>query len=218
MRIIGSRMAVSDQSPGPGDEAREKFQRATRLFELANSEDPNRVLDAAVERPREVVDAERLVRWVMRLEPDASEALHLAAHCQHLERWRIPRSSYPEGRTGYLLWRKELGRFHAERSGEILRSVGYDDATIERVRNINLKKALKLDADVQAMEDALCLSFLEHEIDEFAAKHADDKVVDILGKTWRKMSDRGHAEARRLRYSDRIAALVEKALAGACSP
>jgi hypothetical protein len=148
----------------------------------------------------------------MRLAPEASPALRLAAHCQHLERWRIPRSRYPEGRTGYLLWRKELGRFHADRSSEILRRVGYDEETIRRVQTINQKKSIKLDADVQAMEDALCLTFLEYEIDVFAAKHEDDKIVDILRKTWRKMSERGHAEALRLRYSDRVGALVNKAL------
>jgi hypothetical protein len=189
------------------------YDRATRAFAAANSEDPNRIPDAGELRPREVVDAERLVRWVLRIAPEASEALRLAAHCQHLERWKIPRSSYPEGRTGYLQWRKELGRFHAARSIEILRDVGYGEDTIERVRAINQKKSLKLDADVQAMEDALCLAFLEHEIDEFAAKHPDDKIVDILGKTWRKMSDRGHSEALRLVLSERVKALLKKALA-----
>src|SRR4029078_3445703 len=108
---------------------------------------------------------------------------------------------------------KELGRFHAARSSEILRDVGYGEETIERVRAINQKKSLKIDADVQAMEDALCVAFLEHEIDEFAAKHPDDKIVDILRKTWRKMSDRGHSEALRLVLSERVKALLKKALA-----
>jgi len=198
------------ETSGRFDPAR--FDEAVRRFARANSEDPNRISDGDELRPRELVDAERLVRWLARIEPEASEALKLAAHCQHLERWKIPRSSYPEGRTGYLQWRKELSRFHAACSAEILRGVGYDEETIQRVQIINQKKSLKLDADVQTMEDALCLTFLEHEIDEFAAKHPDDKIVDILRKTWRKMSGRGHAEALRLRYSDRVGALVNKAL------
>jgi hypothetical protein len=191
-----------------------RFDEAVRRFARANSEDPNRILDGGELRPREVVDAERLVRWLTRLSPEASEALRLAAHCQHLERWKIPRSSYPEGRTGYLQWRKELSRFHAARSGEILSSVGYGEETIRRVQVINQKKSLKLDLDVQAIEDALCLTFLEYEIDEFAAKHADDKIVDILRKTWRKMSEGGHAAALRLDYSDRVGSLVKRALSG----
>src|SRR5689334_16492169 len=91
-----------------------RFEEAVRRFAAANAADPNRIRTDGEIRPREVVDAERLVRWVMRMAPEASQALRLAAHCQHLERWKIPRSSYPEGRTGYLLWRKELGRFHAD--------------------------------------------------------------------------------------------------------
>jgi len=200
------------ETPGPADAVR--FEEAVRRFASANSADPNRLQVGGEPRPREVVDAERLVQWVMRIAPEASQALRLAAHCQHLERWRIPRSSYPEGRTGYLQWRKELGRFHADRSSEILRGVGYDEEMIRRVQAINKKKSLKLDADVQAMEDALCLAFLEYEVDEFAAKHEDDKIVDILRKTWRKMSERGHEEALRLPYSDRVGSLVKKALSG----
>jgi hypothetical protein len=191
-----------------------RFEEAVRRFAAANAADPNRIEVGGELRPREVVDAERLVRWVLRIAPEASLALRLAAHCQHLERWRIPRSSYPEGRTGYLLWRKELGRFHAERSSEILSVVGYDEETIRRVQTINQKKSIKLDADVQAMEDALCLAFLEYELDEFAAKHEDEKIVDILRKTWRKMSERGHQEALGLRYSERVGALVKMALSG----
>lgn len=196
--------------PGQGA-ALTSYERAVRAFVAANSEDPNRIPDGSKLRPREVVDSERLVQWLVRIAPDASEALRLAAHCQHLERWKIPRSNYPEGRTGYLQWRKELGRFHAARSSEILRDVGYGEETIERVRNINQKKSPKLDADVQTMEDALCLAFLEHEIDEFATKHPDDKIVDILRKTWRKMSDRGREAALGLRYSDRVGDLVKRA-------
>jgi hypothetical protein len=196
--------------PGPADAAR--FEEAVRRFASVNSADPNRIQAGGELRPRELVDAERLVRWVQQIAPDASPALRLAAHCQHLERWKIPRSSYPEGRTGYLLWRKELGRFHADRSGEILRGVGYDEETIRRVQTINQKKSIKLDADVQAMEDALCLAFLEYEIDEFAAKHEDDKIVEILRKTWRKMSERGHAAALGLGYSERVGVLVQRAV------
>jgi hypothetical protein len=198
----------------PHDKENVRFEAALRRFALANAEDPTMIDDSGVLRPRELVQAERLAKWVERLNPDASEPLRLAARCQHLERFRIPRGTFPDGRTGYLMWRKELGRFHADRSRDILRSVGYDEETIERVRSINQKKSLKLDSDVQTMEDALCLAFLEHEIDDFAVKHADDKVVDILAKTWRKMSNRGHAEALRLPLSERVGVLVARAVSG----
>lgn len=193
----------------------DRFTSAVLAFDRENARDPNHVVDGddgGVPRPRELVDAERLSRWVERLAPDASEALRLAAHCQHIRRWEIPRSSYPEGRIGYLEWRKSLSRFHADRASEILRAAGYDDGTLERVRLINQKKGLKLDAEVQTMEDALCLTFLEHELEEFAAKHTEDKLIDILQKTWRKMSERGHAEALGLAMSPSVRALVERAL------
>jgi hypothetical protein len=193
----------------------ERFDRAVVSFDRANAEDPVSLNVDGMRRPRELVDAERLSAWVLRLRPDAPEPLRLAARCQHLRRWEIPRTTYPEGRIGYLEWRKALSRFHADRSSEILKDAGYDDDTVERVRTINQKRGIKSDADVQTMEDALCLSFLEHELDEFMAKHPQEKIVDILQKSWRKMSDEGHALALALVTSmtPRARQIVETALA-----
>jgi len=168
-----------------------------------------------VERPRLLVQAERLARWVERLEPEASEALRLAAHCQHLERWKIPRSDFPEGRVGYLTWRTELGRFHAKRAREVLAELGYDEATLGAVGHILTKQNLRSNHDSQTMEDALCLVFLEYELDEFMQKYPDeDKAIVILQKTWKKMSARGHEAALALPLGDRAKALVGRALGG----
>jgi hypothetical protein len=190
----------------------DRFERAVRIFAAENAADPNRIDDSGTLRPRELVDAERLVVAVNRLDPNASEALRLAAHCQHLRRWEIPRTEYPEGRIGYLEWRKALSRFHAESATKILRDVGYDEATIEEVRAINQKRGIKQSPDVQTMEDALCLVFLEFEADEFVSKHDAESVVDILQKTWRKMSERGHRAALALPMSDGFRTLIERAL------
>ena len=163
----------------------------------------------------ELVDSERLAAWVERLEPLASEALALASHCQHLCRWQLPRSDFPDGRIGYLTWRKALARLHADRAAEVLRGVGYDEALIAEVRAINLKQGLHTNADTQTMEDALCLAFLEFELEEFAGKHDAAKVIDIIQKTWGKMSERGHERALALAPSlpSSAAALVTRALA-----
>jgi len=190
----------------------DRFARAIAAFDQANAADPVREAVSGVERPRELVQAERLSAWIERLEPLASEALRLAARCQHLERWKIPRSSYPDGRVGYLQWRTKLARFHADRAAELLRGAGYDDATIDQVRRINLKQGLRSDRDVQTMEDALCLSFIEHEFDAFSAKHDDQKLIEILRKTWKKMSPRGRDTALGLDVSLRLKALLEQAL------
>lgn len=166
-------------------------------------------------RPRLLLQAERLARWVERLEPNASEALRLAAHCQHLERWKIPRSDFPEGRTGYLQWRTQLGRFHAARAREVLTGLGYDEATVTAVERIATKQNLRSNHDSQTMEDALCLVFLEFELDDFMRKYPDEaKAIDILQKTWRKMSARGHEAALALPLGDEAKALVGRALAG----
>jgi hypothetical protein len=192
----------------------ERRARAIAAFAAENARDPRSVLDSGQERPRELVDAERLAAWVARLEPEASEALVLASHCQHLRRWEIPRSDYEAGRLGYLKWRKALARFHADQAGEILRGLGYPEDVLLLVRQIQLKQGMSLHPDVQTMEDALCLSFLEHELGEFARQHPDDKVIDIIAKTWGKMSDRAHQLALGLPLGARELSLVQAALAG----
>ena len=179
-------------------------------FAAQNGRDPRRIAVGSELRAQELVDAERLSAWVSRLVPDASIALRLAAHCQHLRRWETPRTSYPDGRAGYLAWRSALRRTHADHAAETLRAHGWDDATIADVRRIVEKQG---GDDQQHMEDALCLSFLEHEADEFASKHEDDKVIRILRKTWRKMSPRARQAALGLALTPRIATLVSSATA-----
>lgn len=186
--------------------------RAIAAFRAENAKDPALVTDGAQLRPKELVDAERLALWVERLEPQPSEPLALASYCQHLCRWQIPRSSFPAGRIGYLTWRKSLAKYHADQAAEILRGVGYGDDVMQAVRQINLKQGLHVNADVQTMEDALCLSFLEHELESFAGQHPDAKVVDILAKSWRKMSERARQVALTLPLSEHAGALVKQAL------
>lgn len=191
-----------------------RFEAAISRFDALNAKDPNLELESGGSRPRQLVQAERLAAWVERLEPNASEALRLAARCQHLERWAIPRERFPEGRAGYLRWRTELGRFHADRATEILRDVGYPDELVQAVRKIVLKQNLRSNPDSQRMEDALCLSFLEHELASFARRYPLEKTVDILRKTWRKMSPRAHELALALELPEDVRRLVEAALQG----
>jgi hypothetical protein len=193
----------------------DRFQRATAAFDRLNAADPVLERVDGAERPRLLVQAERLRGWVERLDANASEPLRLAAHCQHLERWKIPRTDFPEGRVGYLRWRTKLGQFHSARASEILRHEGYGDEVISAVDLILRKQNITTNKDVQTMEDALCLVFLEHEFDEFLDKYPDeDKAIDILRKTWGKMSERGHEAALALPLSERGRDLVARALGG----
>ena len=182
-----------------------RFQDAIARFDAANAQDPHST---------ELPYAQRLSAWVERLAPNASEELRLAARAQHICRWMIPRASYPAGRIGYLKWREDLKQFHAQKAGEILREVGYDEATTSRVRDLVHKRNFPRNADGRVLEDALCLVFLETQFAETTAKTGDEKMIGILQKTWRKMTPQAHQIALTIPMTTECRALVEKALAG----
>jgi hypothetical protein len=186
----------------------DKFAGAIRRIDEANARDPN----VESGRPRELLYAERLTAWVLKLRPDASEALRLAARCQHICRWQSPRENYPMTRPGYLKWRADLKKFHAEKSGAILRETGFDDDTIRRVQDLNLKKNFPADAECRVLEDALCLVFLEFQFGALAAKSDDEKMVNAVRKSWEKMTEAARAEALKLSFGEREKKLVERAL------
>ena len=180
-----------------------RFQEAIASFDAANAADPRGV---------ELPYAQRLSAWVERLAPDASEPLRLAARAQHICRWMIPRESYPTGRVGYLKWREDLKQFHAQKAGEILRQVGYDEATIAHVQDLIRKRNFPHNPEGRVLEDALCLLFLETQFAETTAKTGDEKMVGILQKTWRKMTPQAHAVALTIPMTPECRALVERAL------
>src|SRR5690606_35307231 len=143
-----------------------KLNKAFSLFDAYNRRDPTVFkIDGHVE-PSTYFYTVQLFDWIKKLDPEDSEALLLAARCQHIGLWEVPRSTYPEGRVGYLQWRSDLSKLHAQKAADILNIVGYDEDTIDRVQMIILKRKLKIDAEVQTMEDALCLVFLEFQYDE----------------------------------------------------
>jgi hypothetical protein len=187
----------------------EKFDTAIRRFDAENSHDPHHENS----QPRELLYAQRLTDWVLKLCPYAGEALRLAARCQHICRWQSPRESYPMTRAGYLKWRADLKKFHAQKSGEILRETGYDEEIIRRVQDLNLKKNFPADPEVRVLEDALCLVFLEFQFSPLAAKSDDEKMINALRKSWEKMTEAARAEALKLHYGDREKNLIERALA-----
>lgn len=189
-----------------------KLNKAFSLFDEYNRHDPTVFEVGGHAEPSAYFHATKLYDWVKRLDPNASEALLLASRSQHIGRWEVPRSTYPEGRVGYLQWRSDLSRFHAQKAADILNIVDYDRDTIDRVEMIILKRKLKIDTDVQTMEDALCLFFLEFQYDELIAKHPDEKIIHILRKTWGKMTDRGRKFALTLDFSKKGRLLLDKAL------
>ena len=193
-------------------EVPEQIAAAFRAFDRANGRDPNVEEAEGAQVPRELAYARRMSRWLERLYPEASDALQLAARSQHIERWSKPRSSYPDGRVGYLTWRRDLARYHAERAGTILGDLGFEAAEIARVQALLRKERLKQDPEAQALEDVACLVFLAHYFAPFARRHSRDKVCEIIRKTWRKMSDRGRQAALELEMEPEIRSLILGAL------
>ena len=189
-----------------------RFEMALRRFDEENSRDPNTEIVNDVPRQRELVHAQWLTDWVLKLCPNASEELRLAARCQHLCRWTIARGSYLMTRAGYLKWRADLKIFHAEKAGEILREVDYPAETIAKVQALNLKKNFPRDPECRALEDALCLVFLERQLADLARKSTEDKVINALQKSWQKMTDAARTEALKLNYTPEEKALIERAL------
>lgn len=178
----------------------DRFAAAQAAFAAAHAEDPRAVEGV----PYSLRYHEHVARWVDALDPAAPEVVRLAARCQHIRRWQVPRADFPEGRDGYKRWRSTLAQRHASDAEQILGDVGYDDQTIARVRDLLIKKRLRTDPLVQLLEDAVCLTFIELEFAAFAAKHDDEKVRQIVRKTWAKMSEHGHAQA--LALVERLAA------------
>lgn len=192
----------------------EPTQRYTAVIadiDKANADDPRTVVVIDRPRPYEVVYSERMTERLEAMYPEASELLRIAAHGQHIRRFDIPRARFAEGRNGYNEWRRTCREHHAKLLGDIMRRHGYDQQEIEHVAKLVRKEQLKKDKESQALENVVDVVFLEHYFDEFYGKysHYDDaKIIDIIGRTLRKMSPKGHQAALALDLPERTRKLV----------
>ena len=197
-----------------------RLSRAFALFDAANAEDPRQDTDYdGSSHPRELLYAMRMSEMIGRFAPDASEAARLAVRAQHIQRWKTPRDSYPMDRNGYLQWRTGLYKFHAETAGRLMKEAGYDEEMIERVKAAVGKKGLKVNPETQLLEDVTDLVFIEHYMLEFAGQkpdYSEEKWLEIVRKTWKKMSDRAHdfALSGKLKLPEALVPLITKAVSG----
>ncbi len=194
-----------------------QFEDAIAAFDKANAEDPHKEIADGKEYPKELLYARRMSEMQERYAPEASEAVKLAVRAQHIQRWKVPRDTYPMDRQGYLQWRTGLYKFHAETAGRLMQEAGYDDAMIERVRAIVSKKGLKVNPETQLMEDIVDLVFIEHYMTGFAGQHPEydeAKWIEIIRKTWQKMSSRAHdfALAGKIKLPEPLVPLILKAV------
>lgn len=181
-------------------------------FDEANRQDPNTEQVNGITVAKEWIYAQRMSAQLHKFCEAPSEALQLAARSQHICRWKIPRSDYPMDRSGYKKWRLDLAQMHGDIAGKIMATQGYDEHMITRVKDLLLKRSLKRDDEVQALEDVICLVFIEFYLEDFASKHDEVKLIDIIRKTWNKMSTKGHTAALQLSLPSTMLDLVTKAL------
>lgn len=196
-----------------------KYEKAIELFDAANREDPNMESDGEKEWPKELLYSYRMGEMIDRYAPDADDAMKLAVRAQHIQRWKSPRDAYPMDRKGYLKWRSDLYKFHAQTAGELLAQAGYDEEFIERVKTAVAKRGLKTNPDTQLLEDVTDLVFIEHYMLAFANKHpeySEEKWIDIIRKTWNKMSPEAQqfALAGNITLPEPLVPLIQKAVAG----
>lgn len=189
-----------------------RLQAVLASIDAANGEDPSLVNVEGRSVARELLYGQRMSGWLSRLEPEASEVLQIAARGQHVRRWVIPRSDYPMDRAGYLKWRTTLYRFHADQLEPLMQEGGYPDMDIQRMRGLVEKRGIKSNPEAQTLEDVICLVFLEFYFDDFRGRHERSKVVDIVRKTWGKMSDRGQGFALQLPLDSEALSVVKEAL------
>jgi len=190
-----------------------RFESAIILIDDKNSEDVNTYEVYGLKYSKELLYSQRMSQKLLQFESSASEELQIAARAQHICRWKIGRDTYPMDKVGYLKWRETLKKMHADITSDILKNVGYGSEFIDRVSFLINKKLIKKDSESQTLEDVICLVFLEYYFEEFADKHQDDKVIDILQKTWKKMSEKGHSAALKINYSNKSLSLVKQAIA-----
>ncbi|MGA8879790.1 MAG: DUF4202 domain-containing protein [Azonexus sp.] len=193
------------------------YLSAIAAFDQANGEDPNKDTHDGKEYPKELLYAIRMGEMQERYVPEASDAVKLAVRAQHIQRWKIARNEFPMDRQGYLQWRTKLYKFHAETAARLMQEAGYDNEMTERVMNIVSKKGLKVNAETQLMEDVADLVFIEHYMMEFATKHPEyeeDKWIQIIRKTWQKMSPRAHefALSGKIKLPEALVPLILKAV------
>jgi hypothetical protein len=195
----------------------QRYYSAVAAFDQANSEDPNVEISNGKEYPKELLYSIRMTDMQEIYAPEATETLKLAVRAQHIQRWKSPRSNFPMDRQGYLQWRTGLYKFHAETAGHLMKSVGYDDSTIDRVQ-VNIgKKGLKVNLETQLTEDVAGLVFIQHYMFAFASSHPEydeDKWIQIIKKTWLKMSPRAHefVLAGKIQLPEALVPLILKAI------
>ncbi|PBP15888.1 hypothetical protein BUE80_DR013400 [Diplocarpon rosae] len=188
------------------------YEAAISLIDEAHALDPNSVIANGICIPYELHYAQKMSHYLALRAPSASPILKVAVRAQHLRRWEIPRSEYPMNKPGYLNWRSFLKKRQAQIASEICTGCNFTAEEAEGVAKLIRKEDLKKNEETQILEDVACLVFLDDQFEAFEKEHDEKKIVDILRKTWGKMSERGHELALQIPMSESSKELVGKAI------
>lgn len=191
----------------------DRLKKVISAIDAANDADPTRIAENDTTYGAARLYGKRMTAWLQTLTHEPGELLQIAVRAQHLERFKLPRSAFPMGKPGYFRWRNEQKRRHAARLTELMMAAGYSEEEADRAAAMVRKEHLRSDPEVQLLEDCACLVFLQYEFADFAAPHMDEKVIDILAKTWVKMSEHARTEALKLNLPASLAPLVQQAVA-----
>ena len=194
------------------------FEQSMVLIDAANSEDPNRETADGKDWPKELLYSRRMSDMLERYTPDADDAMKLAIRAQHIQRWKSRRDAYPMDRIGYLQWRKDLYKIQAQTAADLLAQAGYGEDVTDRVKQAVAKKGIRDNPDTQLLEDVADLVFIEHYMLAFVGRHPDyeeDKGLEIVRKTWKKMSGRAQqfALSGGIKLPESLVPLIQKAVA-----
>ncbi len=194
------------------------FEQSMALIDAANSEDPNQETADGKDWPKELLYSHRMSDMLERYTPEADDAMKLAIRAQHIQRWKSRRDAYPMDRIGYLQWRKDLYKIQAQTAADLLAQAGYGEDVTERVKQAVAKKGIRDNPDTQLLEDVADLVFIEHYMLAFVNRHPDydeEKWLDIVRKTWKKMSDRAQqfALSGSVKLPESLVPLIQKAVA-----
>lgn len=191
----------------------ERYTVAAAAIDRANALDPNLVRVRGQELPLALAHGQYAAEWVTRLHPDADELLLLAARAHHLRRWELPRSEYPEGKAGYLRWKRDQRQRHATDVASLLTPMGFTDDEVAQVQAWVRRDQLATDAGSQAVEDAACLVFIETQLADVATKLDRDHLIDVIRKTAKKMSPSALDAVARIPLGEAERQLLAAALA-----
>jgi len=190
----------------------DSYDAAVAAIDAANAADPNMVSFGGVAQPLALVHGRLAADWVARLVDDPDEALLLAARAHHLRRWEVPRATYPDGKVGYLRWRRDQKQRHAADVEAILVAAGYESPVVIRTQQLIRREGLGSDPDAQFVEDAACLVFIETQLAGMEARLEPTRLLEVIRKTARKMSPAALAAVGQIDLDARARALLDVAL------